>query len=130
MQFEAYRLNRGVSDTIEDVLVTADEWRRVEARWPVAAGDDAPVFGVDLGGGPVGLRCGGVLPVGTCRGAVHVRRQSFVGGQGRARRGGQLVRAFPAFGGAAPRRRPHGPEGGAPTPYRYREVGQSEPARG
>ena len=51
MMFEAYRLNRGVSDTIEDVLVTADEWRRVEARWPVAVGDDAPVFGVDLGGG-------------------------------------------------------------------------------
>ena len=45
--FEAYRLNRQV-DVYRDMLVSADAWKRVEAR-PVPEREGRPLVGLDLG---------------------------------------------------------------------------------
>ena len=45
--FEAYRLNRQV-EVYKDMLVSADAWRRVEAR-PVPEREGRPIVGLDLG---------------------------------------------------------------------------------
>lgn len=45
--FEAFRLNRSV-EVLEDVLVEADDWRRVEGR-DVPPREGRPVVGIDMG---------------------------------------------------------------------------------
>ena len=46
--FRALRLNQGVSDTVENVLITFETWERIEVEEPDRAGDY--VLGIDLGG--------------------------------------------------------------------------------
>ena len=48
--FKALRLNMGVSDVVESVLLTVDTWERTCAR-PVPDREGRPVVGLDLGGG-------------------------------------------------------------------------------
>ena len=44
--FEAYRLNKGVADTVESLLLSADVWERAEGNAPVGL---RYCLGLDLG---------------------------------------------------------------------------------
>ena len=62
-EFRAMRLNMGVSEVLESVLLSVPDWQRVCAR-PVPERDGRPIVGIDLGGGRAWSACVGLWPNG------------------------------------------------------------------
>ena len=58
-QFEAYRLNKGVSDTAESLLLSADVWERAEGNAPVGL---RYCLGLDLGSNAAQSAAAGFWP--------------------------------------------------------------------
>ena len=58
-QFEAYRLNKGVSDTVESLLLSADVWERSEGNAPVGLKFH---LGLDLGSNAAQSAAAGFWP--------------------------------------------------------------------